>query len=120
MSSVIIIGAGASGLAAARSLSKTGKRVTVLEARDRVGGRIFTSDEGGFSVPVENGAEFIHGDLPLTILMNSDASVSNSYGTTQFPETYFINRKFKIIRKFVGTQNWTSAEIVKWTREHSK
>ncbi|MEI9918148.1 MAG: NAD(P)/FAD-dependent oxidoreductase [Bacteroidota bacterium] len=75
MSSVIIIGAGASGLAAARSLSKTGKRVTVLEARDRVGGRIFTSDEGGFSVPVENGAEFIHGDLPLTQRLAKEAGV---------------------------------------------
>ncbi len=75
MSSVIIIGAGAAGLAAARSISKTGKQVTVLEARDRVGGRIFTSSDGGFSVPVENGAEFIHGDLPRTQRLAKEAGV---------------------------------------------
>ena len=75
MSSIIIIGAGASGLAAARSLSKRGKQVTVLEARDRIGGRIHTSTDGGFSVPVENGAEFIHGDLPLTQRLAKEAGV---------------------------------------------
>lgn len=75
MSSIIIIGAGAAGLAAARSLSKTGKKVTVLEARDRIGGRIFTSTDGGFSQPVENGAEFIHGDLPLTQRLAKEAGV---------------------------------------------
>jgi monoamine oxidase len=75
MSSIIIIGAGAAGLSAARSLSKTGKQVTVLEARNRVGGRIFTSTDGGFSQPVENGAEFIHGDLPLTQRLAKEAGV---------------------------------------------
>ncbi|HEX8060924.1 MAG TPA: FAD-dependent oxidoreductase, partial [Cyclobacteriaceae bacterium] len=75
MSSIIIIGAGAAGLTAARSLGKTGKQVTVLEARNRVGGRIFTSTDGGFSQPVENGAEFIHGDLPLTQQLAKEAGV---------------------------------------------
>src|SRR3954468_8539945 len=75
MSSIIIIGAGAAGLSAARSLSKTGNQVTVLEARNRVGGRIFTSMDGGFSQAVENGAEFIHGDLPLTQRLAKEAGV---------------------------------------------
>jgi monoamine oxidase len=75
MSSVIVIGAGASGLAAARVLSKTGKQVTVLEARDRIGGRIFTCAADGFSLPVEYGAEFIHGDLPLTQRLAKNAGV---------------------------------------------
>src|SRR5438046_1825291 len=66
MSSVIVIGAGASGLAAARALSKRGRQVVVLEARERIGGRIHTSTTDGFSEPVEFGAEFIHGDLPHT------------------------------------------------------
>ena len=83
MSSIIIIGAGASGLSAARTLSKTGKQVTVLEARDRIGGRIFTSADGGFSLPIENGAEFIHGDLPHTQRLAGDAGVSFREGKGQ-------------------------------------
>ncbi|MCI0613997.1 FAD-dependent oxidoreductase, partial [bacterium] len=42
MNNVLIIGAGAAGLAAAKELSDAGKKVTVLEARDRIGGRIYT------------------------------------------------------------------------------
>jgi len=58
---VIIIGAGAAGLAAARDLGKAGLDIVVLEARDRVGGRIFTQHERDSSLPIELGAEFIHG-----------------------------------------------------------
>jgi monoamine oxidase len=56
-----VIGAGAAGLAAARRLSATARRVLILEARDRVGGRIDTRREPGWPVPVEAGAEFVHG-----------------------------------------------------------
>lgn len=58
---VVILGAGAAGLAAARRLSGAGLRVVVLEARDRIGGRMYTLHETGWPVPVELGAEFIHG-----------------------------------------------------------
>lgn len=58
--SVIIIGAGLAGLTAARELTHMGCRVTLLEARDRLGGRIDTIRlEGG--LPVELGCQFIHG-----------------------------------------------------------
>ncbi|MBG8556416.1 flavin monoamine oxidase family protein [Hymenobacter guriensis] len=63
---VLIIGAGAAGLLAARDLARAGRRVTVLEARARIGGRIHTFQKGGFTGPTEAGAEFIHGDAPLT------------------------------------------------------
>ena len=59
---VIVIGAGAAGLATARELSAAGLKVLVLEARDRIGGRIYTDHSLGF--PVELGAEFIHGHSP--------------------------------------------------------
>ncbi len=63
---VIVIGAGAAGLAAAAALSKAGRSVRILEARDRIGGRIWTRLEPGLAAPVELGAEFIHGDSPET------------------------------------------------------
>src|SRR5438067_1208412 len=63
---VAVIGAGVAGLAAARELRRRGRSVVVLEARDRVGGRIFTLDDPTLPVPVELGAEFVHGEAPLT------------------------------------------------------
>ena len=63
---VIVVGAGAAGLSAAKVLSHAGKRVLILESRLRIGGRIHTLKGEGFSEPVEEGAEFIHGSLPLT------------------------------------------------------
>src|SRR6187549_1021219 len=64
---IIIIGAGAAGLAAGINLCEKGFHVTILEGRDRAGGRIFTFNGNGFSVPVEAGAEFIHGELEVTL-----------------------------------------------------
>jgi monoamine oxidase len=58
---VIVIGAGIAGLAAARALSARGRRVAILEARTRVGGRIATAREAEWPGPIELGAEFIHG-----------------------------------------------------------
>ncbi|KAF5792544.1 putative spermine oxidase transcription regulator SWI/SNF-SWI3 family [Helianthus annuus] len=57
---IIVIGAGPAGLTAARHLSRLGFHVTVLEARDRVGGRVFT-DHSSLSVPVDLGASIITG-----------------------------------------------------------
>lgn len=66
---VIVIGAGVSGLAAAWDLKKAGKSVIVLEARDRIGGRLWT-DRTWKKSPVDLGASWIHGteDNPLTEL----------------------------------------------------
>ncbi len=58
---VVVVGAGASGLAAASYLGATGARVLVLEARDRVGGRVLTVRAPGVDAPIELGAELVHG-----------------------------------------------------------
>lgn len=57
---VIIIGAGVAGLAAAAELGRHRLRVIVLEARDRLGGRIATLRRRGWSAPIELGAQFVH------------------------------------------------------------
>ncbi len=57
---VIVVGAGAAGLAAARTLSDAGKSVLVVEARDRIGGRMYTN-RTLMGAPVELGCELIHG-----------------------------------------------------------
>ena len=58
---VIIIGAGAAGLAAADAFGEAGLRALVVEARDRVGGRVHTLHLPDFPLPIELGAEFVHG-----------------------------------------------------------
>jgi monoamine oxidase len=57
---VLVIGAGIAGLAAARTLYDQGHTVTVLEARDRMGGRVWT-DRTWPDLPVDLGASWIHG-----------------------------------------------------------
>ncbi|HEY6923378.1 MAG TPA: NAD(P)/FAD-dependent oxidoreductase [Steroidobacteraceae bacterium] len=70
---VVIIGAGAAGLAAARALAESGRSVLVLEARDRIGGRIWTRHEPDTGTPIELGAEFIHGHAPYTLRLLHEA-----------------------------------------------
>jgi monoamine oxidase len=62
----VVIGAGAAGLAAARTLSQAGRSVAVLEARTRIGGRILTLRDPEWPLPIELGAEFLHGEAQAT------------------------------------------------------
>jgi monoamine oxidase len=73
--SILIIGAGAAGLMAARKLSAAGHAVTVLEASDRMGGRMHTIQPPGFARVIEEGAEFIHGKLQLTLQLLKEAGI---------------------------------------------
>ena len=79
---VLIVGAGIAGLAAAQTLMRQGHEVLVLEARDRIGGRIWTSTRWP-DAPLDLGATWIHGvkGNPLTALAATidAATVSTSY-----------------------------------------
>jgi len=63
---VVVIGAGVAGLACAQALCQAGVRVRILEARNRIGGRVWTVHPSLINAPVELGAEFIHG-LPREV-----------------------------------------------------
>lgn len=80
---VVIIGAGAAGLAAADEIARAGRSALVLEARDRIGGRCWSLDIPGVPVPVELGAEFIHGRPPATfsLLERSGAAAIDRVGS---------------------------------------
>ena len=69
---VIIIGAGATGLYAAKKLSEQKIRVSIVEARDRTGGRIHTVYQ---PATFETGAEFIHGNLEVTMQLMKEAAL---------------------------------------------
>ena len=72
-----MIGAGVAGLAAAGELRRQGFQVAVYEARDRIGGRILTHRDARIPLPLELGAEFIHGEAPLTERLLREAGLSD-------------------------------------------
>ncbi len=78
---VAVLGAGAAGLNAARTLAEAGRSVLVLEARDRTGGRILTVGDPDQPFPIELGAEFIHGSAPVTFELLRQSSI-NAIDTT--------------------------------------
>jgi monoamine oxidase len=73
---IIIAGAGAAGLVAARELSKKGYKIIITEANNRLGGRIHTISHGNFNQNAEAGAEFIHGKLPITLNLLREAGIA--------------------------------------------
>ncbi len=72
----IVIGAGVSGLVAARTLAEAGLAVALLEARDRVGGRVHTIPAADGGLSVELGAEFVHGLAPELIDLIDEAGLT--------------------------------------------
>jgi monoamine oxidase len=83
---VVVLGAGIAGLAAAERLGAAGRRVVVLEARDRIGGRIHTVDDPGLNLPIELGAEFVHGrPIELVSLVRDSGLTLESVSEDQRP-----------------------------------
>lgn len=73
---IVIVGAGAAGLMAARELARAGRKVTILEARQRCGGRIHPLPASEFGYPADGGAEFVHGEAPVTRALLLQAGLS--------------------------------------------
>jgi len=81
---VVIIGAGAAGLAAARALSGAGKHICILDARDRIGGRISSLYLPDLPLPIELGAEFIHGQSATTFAIVEASALT----AIELPDTH--------------------------------
>ena len=105
----IVIGAGAAGLAAARALSGAGKRVCVLEARDRICGRVFSQQVRGLPSPIELGAEFIHGENASTFSIVDAASLA----AVELPDDHWWSRdgRWERVRDFWGDIDRVRAKI---------
>lgn len=72
---VLVVGAGVAGLTAACELGRAGVPVGILEARTRIGGRVWTTRDETLDLPVEFGAEFIHGKPPVILEPLQEANV---------------------------------------------
>jgi monoamine oxidase len=98
----IIIGAGAAGLAAADALLAAGASVLVLEARERVGGRCWTRRMPGLEIPVELGAEFIHGEAKVTHALLERAGLRAIDSVRE--QRYLANEALGTINAFAEAQ----------------
>lgn len=109
---ILIVGAGAAGLAAARELSNK-FNVIVLEARDRIGGRIHTHFDPQAGAPIELGAEFVHGQPPETLELIERAGLK----LIELPNTHWYFRNALISK---SNEFWSKIEAVtKATAKHT-
>ncbi|PTL81597.1 NAD(P)/FAD-dependent oxidoreductase [Vitiosangium sp. GDMCC 1.1324] len=92
---IVVIGAGAAGLKAARDLARKGATVTVLEARNRVGGRAWTDTSLG--TPVDLGCRWLHGVISKDLTnprSNPWARIARQLGTEAYEEPEIENHLF--------------------------
>ncbi|HVX12152.1 MAG TPA: NAD(P)/FAD-dependent oxidoreductase [Pirellulales bacterium] len=106
-SDVIVVGAGVAGLAAARRLAAAQLRVTIVEGRNRIGGRIHTLRPPGCPIPIEAGAEFIHGESEETWSIVGAAGLA----AHEIPERH---------ETFVGTGLQTADQGGEWEEIFSR
>ena len=114
---VAIIGAGAAGLAAARDLSGAGKRLCILEARQRIGGRIYTLHNSDLPLPIEFGAEFIHGEAHATFAIVEAAALK----ACELPDNHWwsTDGRWRRIPDFWGEIDRVRAQINSLRRDVS-
>src|SRR5579864_2733649 len=113
----LVIGAGAAGLAAARDLSQAGLRAVVIEARDRIGGRVWTIYGRNSPAPVELGAEFVHGQAPDTFTIIRAANLIVS----ELPDVHYrsLNGKLSQVGDFWGKLGEIRSDIATKMRRRS-
>jgi monoamine oxidase len=111
---ILVLGAGIAGLAAARALAEAGQRVAVIEARERIGGRIFThhvlTRNPGEPVSIELGAEFIHGLPPVTWDLIKEANLD----TYELDGAYVVRRDFQSPCELQGDAAGVIGEMMTW------
>jgi monoamine oxidase len=115
---VLVLGAGAAGLAAARDLSHAGLRVTVVEARPRIGGRILTLRDPRSPLPVELGAEFIHGEAPETFAVAEAARLM----VVELPDQHEVARggRFTPLGDFWGSIDQMNRDLTRRIKQRGK
>src|SRR5579862_9191245 len=113
----MVIGAGAAGLAAARELSQAGLRAIVVEARERIGGRMSTLHDPNWPLPIELGAEFVHGQAPDTFAIIRAANLI----VNELPDVHYQSRKgnLLLVRDFWGKMDEVRKDIARKLRRSS-
>lgn len=108
---VIVIGAGMAGLAAAQRLQTAGAQVTVLEARNRIGGRVYT-DHTLAEHPVELGAEYIHGDRVITWKLLAAAGINKTAPVFADDRHFAVYTQDRLIRhpQMLDLEGWALIE----------
>ena len=110
---VVVLGAGAAGLAAAGALRAKDIDVLVLEARERIGGRVFTVHDPRLPVPIELGAEFVHGSAEEIRKLAGEAKLAtvdisgrrwDSRRGTLRPMDDFWERLDRVMRRLDGVR----------------
>ncbi len=101
MFDVIIAGGGAAGLAAGYRLARAGLKTAIIEARERVGGRILTMTDGDGSAPLELGAEFIHGTKNPVCELAAEAGWRPKAAVEK--QWVFDGRRFRPARELYGS-----------------
>jgi monoamine oxidase len=112
---VVVVGAGAAGLAAARALAEGGKKVVILEARSRIGGRIHTQRvpaRDADPLPVELGAEFVHGLPQSTCKLLQEANLQTQ--ELDGSRLYFDAGKLTSARRVENDPSKVLEDLITW------
>ncbi|KAJ3248254.1 hypothetical protein HDU78_001259 [Chytriomyces hyalinus] len=114
----IVIGAGMAGISAAKQLGKKGLKVLLLEARDRIGGRINTLQPGPEGPPIERGAQWIHGLCPehpmYTIIPENERRIDTQ-------RINMFDKHGALIPEHVVTSAWNAVDALSSRMtEHAK